>query len=422
MSLSGEGPPPQSASLRIFVLDDDTDFREDLAEALSLAGHRVTAAGDATTLTPALMAAADVVILDLSMPGLDGTDVLRNMSRDHLAAGVILVSGRPADVIRAAADAARMGALNVLGTFKKPFDPLALLALLAARPTSSSATAATTATAAETELAAALQAALDAGQVPVTFQPKADVNSLAFDGAEVLLGDVWPGAGKVPPPQMVAAAAHVPDLLTRLTHYMVRAAAEGQAAWAARGFSGAVSVNVPLEAVLDPGCPAKLVALARAAGAAPEDIILELTEDALYDSSCDALMAIAQARLAGFGIALDDVGQRQSGLLQLARLPITELKIDRELLTQARSSDKARNIFALLVELGHRLELKVVAEGVETTTDLSFVKTEHVDLLQGYLISRKLPLAELLALLDAWPYGQGALRGGAPQTGGEDGR
>lgn len=406
----GVNPPnepmgsPASARLRVFVLDDDTDFREDLSETRTLAGHDVFAAGDAAALTPARMCTMDVFILDLSMPGMDGTEVLRRMRRCRLAARVILVSGRPEDVIRAAADAARMGDLDVLGTFKKPVDPQDLLRLLSV------------------ELAAVLQSALDPGQVPVTFQPKIDVETLAFDGAEALLGDTGPAVGRVSPLQMVAAAARVPDLLTRLTCFMVRAAAEGCAVWTARGHAGAVSINVPLEAVLHPGSPAELAGLAREGGAEPGQIILELTEDALYDSSSDALMAIAQARLAGFGIALDDVGQRQSGLLQLARLPITELKIDRGLLTQARSSEKARSIFALLVELGHRLGLKVVAEGVEAPADLSFVKAEHVDLLQGFLVSRKLPLAELLALLEAWPQKQRALRGSAPQSGGEDGR
>lgn len=422
MSVYGDGPPPQSAPLHVLVVDDDTDFREDLSEALTLAGHHVTPVADASEFAPGLMGAADVVILDLSMPGIDGTDVLRTMSRDRLGAGVILVSGRPPDVIRAAADAARMGALNVLGTFRKPFDPHELLALLASGPAREAHAAASAATAAETDLAAVLERAIAEARVPVTFQPKVHVDSLVFDGAEALLGDVWPEVGKISPLQMVAAAARVPDLLTRLTYHMVRAAAEGCAAWTGRGHGGAVSVNVPLEAVLDPGSPATLAGLARAGGVDPGDIILELTEDALYDSSCDALMAIAQARIAGFGIALDDVGQRQSGLLQLARLPITELKIDRELLTQARTSDKARSIFALLVELGHRLGLEVVAEGVETPADLSFVKAEHVDSMQGYLISRKLPLAELLALLDAWPKRQHAPQDGATRTGGEDGR
>ena len=424
----GVNPPneqmgsPASARLRVFVLDDDTDFREDLSETLTLAGHDVFAAGDAAALTPARMCTMDVFILDLSMPGMDGTEVLRRMRRCRLAAGVILVSGRPEDVIGAAADAARMGDLDVLGTFKKPFDPQDLLRLLSVERAAAESSAAATAATTEVELAAGLQSALDPGQVPVTFQPKIDVETLAFDGAEALLGDTGPAVGRVSPLQMVAAAARVPDLLTRLTYFMVRAAAEGCAVWTARGHAGAVSINVPLEAVLHPGSPAELAGLAREGGAEPGQIILELTEDALYDSSSDALMAIAQARLAGFGIALDDVGQRQSGLLQLARLPITELKIDRGLLTQARSSEKARSIFALLVELGHRLGLKVVAEGVETPADLSFVKAEHVDLLQGFLVSRKLPLAELLALLEAWPQKQRALRGSAPQSGGEDGR
>ncbi len=131
---------------------------------------------------------------------------------------------------------------------------------------------------------------------------------------------------------------------------------------------------------------------------APRQIILELTEDAIYFTSPQALAAIAQLRLAGFGVALDDVAQRQSGLLQLSNLPVTEIKIDLELLRQARQWDKARWIFTSIADLGHRLGLTVVAEGVESLDDLALARRASVDYIQGYLVSRKRPLSELLAM------------------------
>lgn len=155
---------------------------------------------------------------------------------------------------------------------------------------------------------------------------------------------------------------------------------------------------MPLDMLTEPQASVRLAEAVRQAGLATTDVILELTEDAIYGSSSDAMMALAQVRIAGFGVALDDVGQRQSGLVQLARLPITELKVDRALVVGSRSSEKSRSILAALVQLGHRLRLKVVAEGVETQEDLLRVKAMGVDVVQGYLISRKLGLAELLAM------------------------
>lgn len=426
--MPGPLPPPPAgaashqAKRHVFILDDDDAFREDLAECLILAGHEVIHSGDAAVLTSKGFCRIDTLILDLSMPTVDGTQVLRSMCDCALAPDVILVSGNAQDVIEAAAEAARMGNVQVVGALKKPFDPADLLQLLAAEPRRGAQRAAPLEGAPNAALMAGLEAALAVGAVPVAFQPQVHTETLDFAGAEVLLGEIWPGLGHVSAGAMIAAAASRPDLLTALTFHMVRAAAEGCAAWQTLGFVGEVSVNMPIETMLQPDVTPRLAALVRAAGVEPARVVFELTEDALYDSSSGSLMAVAQARLAGFGIALDDVGQRQSGLLQLARLPITELKIDRALLVQARTSEKARSIYIALVELGQRLALKVVAEGVETAQDLSFVKARAVDLVQGYLVSRKVPLADFLGLLKNWPQKQATLRSEGSETGGEDER
>lgn len=132
-------------------------------------------------------------------------------------------------------------------------------------------------------------------------------------------------------------------------------------------------------------------------------MIFELTEDSIYDSSTDALAVLARLRLAGFGLSLDDVGRRQSGLLQVANLPITEVKIDLEILAQARRWAKSRSIFGSIAELGRRLGLSVVAEGVKTRDDLALVRSLPVDYVQGFLVSRKRLLPDLLAMLAACP-------------------
>lgn len=175
------------------------------------------------------------------------------------------------------------------------------------------------------------------------------------------------------------------------------------AAWTERGHSAAVSVNLPIEVLLAPGAVATLEAMTRDAGIAPSQVTFELLEDGLYDTSADALGALTKLRLAGFGLALDDLGQRQSGLLQFANLPVTEIKIDLEIVRQARTSEKARSIFATLATLGERVGVKVTAEGVETEADLHFVRQHPVDYLQGYLVSAKRPLEDLMEWLASRP-------------------
>lgn len=387
---------------RILILDDDDAFREDLAEFLTFAGHKVDHTSDAGAMTPERLCKVDILILDLKMPGVDGVDVLRNLCRCTLGPQVVLVSGSDADVIDAAAEAARMSSLRILGSLRKPFDPEQLLALIATDTARTGRFSATPGAPSEPQIVAAIEAALAAEAVPVLFQPKCRPQDQRFAGAEALLGDVWPDIGRVSPAAVIAAATAVPDLLRQLTILVVASAARACAAWKAAGLEGPVSINMPLDLLAERNASSRLATLVRAAGLEPSDVVLELTEDALYGSSSEAMMALAQVRMAGFGVALDDVGQRQSGLLQLARLPITELKIDRALVVESRSTAKSRSILEAIVHLGHRLGLKVVAEGVETEGDLSRVKEMDVDLVQGFLISRKLALAELLAMFKEW--------------------
>ncbi len=387
---------------RILILDDDQAFREDLAEYLRFSGHQVDHTSNAEALTPRLLCQTDILLLDLNMPGADGVDVLRNLCRCALSPQVVLISGSDADVIEAAAEAGRLSNIRILGTLHKPFDPEELLTLIGSDATAAGGRGASIGAPSGPSVIAAVEAAIAAGTVPVMFQPKCRPDGHTFAGAEALLGDVWPGLGRIAPPVVIEAVGTVPGLLRQLTLKVVESAARGAAAWGAAGLRGPVSINIPLELLTEPQAPALLARTVTGAGLSPADVILELTEDAIYDSSSDALMALAQARMAGFGVALDDVGQRQSGLLQLARLPITELKVDRALIIQSRNTEKSRSILEALIQLGQRLGLKVVAEGIETGDDLSRVKAMGVDLVQGFLISRKLGLAQLLAMFKEW--------------------
>lgn len=396
-----EGKTIRAMKKRILILDDDDAFREDLGELLSMDGHEVEGIGAAASLSAAGLAHCDLLLLDLSGPGLDGTQVLRELSEHPTGPDVVLISGRAEDIIAAVADAGRLRGVSILGAFKKPFAAEDLLSLIDADPVLKPVSARGASGIDEAGIIEALAGALNRGDLSMMFQPKVDARSLAFHGAEVLLADHLPGVGRIAVPRVIAAAGRAPDVLKRLTHETLKAGARACNCWHALGCRGAVSINLPMDVLLGAGTAKDFAHLVAAEGLTPSDVTCELTEDALYDSSSECLLALAQMRIAGFGIALDDVGKRQSGLLQLARLPVTELKIDMDLLHRARSSAKAGQIFASLVELGHRLGMVVVAEGVETRKDLHFVRVHGVDLVQGYLIARKMPINELIGWLEA---------------------
>lgn len=380
-----------------FILDDDPDFCDDLGEALAAAGHGVHWAGDVHQVSNDHLEATDVMLLDLALPTIDGIGILSLLARLPRAPQLILISGSGEELLRTAATIGRAHGLQVLGTLRKPFAPEDVLEL-AEHPLRDEPTLSRSPACPSERLLPALADAISGGTLPVLYQPLLTANDLRFAGAEALLGNMVPGFGKVTPPMALAAAAGRPKLLVELSFHVLREAVSACAHWNRIGHPGKVSVNLMLEVLQDDNSVPSILKIVARGGLTPNQVVFELTEDALYHSSPVALAAMARLRLAGFGLALDDVGQRQSGLLQLANLPVTEIKIDLELVHEARQSHKARSIFGTVADLGRRLGVKVVAEGVESLDDLALARRHGVDYIQGHLVSRKRPLSELLAM------------------------
>ncbi len=385
----------------ILVLDDEPELREDIAQLLMDAGFAVETAGHAGDVSDDRLATFDLVLLDIAMPGLDGLDVVRRFSLMPQPPRLLLISGRGEDMLQTVADVARRGRVDVVGVLQKPFEPDELIDLLQ-RPRAQPRTSRGPQWSLD-QIMRAVRHAVETRTLQLAFQPKVSSTNLMFSGAEALLAGELPHLGAVAPSDMVEAAASDPELLRAMSLEVVRMAAEGCRQWTDAGWSAPVSINLPFEVLRGDQIMATLVETVRAAGIAESDVIFELTEDSIYDSSTDALAILARLRLAGFGLSLDDVGRRQSGLLQVANLPITEVKIDLEILAQARRWAKSRSIFGSIAELGRRLGLSVVAEGVETREDLALVRSLPVTYVQGFLVSRKRLLPDLLSMLAASP-------------------
>lgn len=383
----------------VLVLDDEPELREDLAELLVGAGFSAEGRGDARSLTDAEFGAFDVVILDLAMPGTDGLSVLGRLAHVPQAPRIIFISGHGEDVLQTAAAVARREHLQVAGVLRKPFTAEDVLRLLGQSwvPLDSGASIAWS----DADIRSALAEAIDERALSVAFQPKVTAKGLIFAGAEALLTGDLPRLGYVSPDIIVRAATREPELIGAMSLEVLRCSAAACRAWIDAGWDVPVSVNLPFEVLCLPDISERLLSPIHEEGLMPRHVIFELTEDAIYDSSSDVLAILARLRLAGFGLSLDDVGRRQSGLLQLANLPITEVKIALQLLAQARTWSKSRSVFVSVAELGHRLGLTVVAEGVETRDDLVLVRSLPVDYVQGYLVSRKQHLPDLLAMLAA---------------------
>jgi len=144
---------------------------------------------------------------------------------------------------------------------------------------------------------------------------------------------------------------------------------------------------------------ADLAQACAAAGLAADGLHLELTESSLMRQPQQALDVLRQLRALGVGVALDDVGTGFSSMAYLRDLPLDTLKIDRSFVADVHRDARNASICEALLTLGRSLGLQVVAEGVENDAQLQWLRAHGCDQVQGYLLGRPAPLAQVLAAL-----------------------
>jgi len=241
-------------------------------------------------------------------------------------------------------------------------------------------------------LAPGLRRAIAAGELVLHHQPKLDLRTGEIAGVEALVRWRRPGHGLLQPDAFIELAERT-GLIRPLTLWVLRAAVADQAAWARAGLLIPVAVNLSARAlhasVVDE--VALLQAVARSTGG----LELEVTESAAMDDPSHSLAVLE--RLAGLGVALsvDDFGTGHSSLAYLERLPVTSLKIDRSFVTGLEGDTASHTIVSTTVELGHRLGLRVVAEGVEDQSTLERLRGLGCDVAQGFGIAHPMPAEAL---------------------------
>jgi diguanylate cyclase (GGDEF)-like protein len=232
-------------------------------------------------------------------------------------------------------------------------------------------------------------------QFVVHFQPKIDLPTGRLTSAEALVRWHHPTLGVVPPGQFIPLA-EMNGTVEQLTKHVLRSALRACAQWHADGLQISVAVNLSARNVTDPQVPAQVEALLAEAGVAPEHLILEITESSVVADPDDALLVLQRLADTGVRISLDDFGTGYSSLSYLQRLPVSELKIDRSFVIglDTANAHNARALIRNIASLGSNLDMRVVAEGIETPHQLEELIELGCEVGQGFLISRPLPAAE----------------------------
>ncbi|RYV49812.1 putative bifunctional diguanylate cyclase/phosphodiesterase [Pengzhenrongella frigida] len=246
-----------------------------------------------------------------------------------------------------------------------------------------------------------LRTALTDQQLVVHYQPKIDLGTGEVSGVEALVRWNHPRHGLLYPDRFLDLVEEA-GLMAALTRVVLGSALDQAAAWRDAGRPITVAVNLSASSLVDVELPDEVAGMLAARDLPPSALQLEITEEFLMADRERARTILTRLRTNGIEIAVDDFGTGYSSLAYLRDLPIDELKLDRSFILQMADDARATALVASIIALAHSLDLRIVAEGVETETVLAELTVLGCDEAQGYHLSRPLPAAAL----DDWLDGQ----------------
>jgi diguanylate cyclase len=240
-----------------------------------------------------------------------------------------------------------------------------------------------------------LRRGIERGELLLHYQPKLNLKTRALVGVEALVRWQHPERGLVPPDEFIPLAEHT-GLIGPLTTCVLNMALAQVKLWADGGQGIPVAVNISARNLLDEDFANKVNTLLNQHGVVPELLEVEVTESAVMLEPARAAQVLNELHALGVRIALDDFGAGYTSLAQLKNLPISELKIDKSFIFTMNSNPGDSLIVKSMVDLGHGLNMKVVAEGIETQSAMDTLAGFNCDIGQGYHLCRPVPAKALM--------------------------
>ncbi len=385
---------------RLLILDDEEAVGRTIAFIAEELGFEVRAFTRPADFFAALDAWQPThIAIDLVMPEMDGIEAMRLLAERGCQASIIITSGVGSRVLDSARRTATEQGLREVNAISKPFSRDMLRRLLSGEHGRGGVRASS----AEPQHAddfviteAQLRHGLEQQQLQLAYQPKIDCSSGALAGFEALVR--WaPTPTLLIQPDQFVPLAEASGLIKLLTEQVCDQALR----WFAQSFAAStaltLSINFSAKNLADMHLAEWISDLCRQYGVDPARVILELTESSAMDDPIKSLALLTRLRMQGFQLSIDDFGTGFSSLVQLVRLPFSELKVDKSFVMTALESHEARAVIKSIVDLGKSLGLRVTAEGVEEAATLDYITSVGCDFAQGYFISEPLPGCDALA-------------------------
>ncbi|WP_053845530.1 EAL domain-containing response regulator [Paracidovorax avenae] len=385
---------PSAAACSVLVVDDSTPQRQHavrLCHDLGIGQVLEACHGrHALEVIAAMDPQPSLVVVDLEMPEMDGIELIEALQQQGLRIPILLLSAHGDALL----DSVQSLGTSVVRGLHKPLASSDLQAVLE-EVLSPSAPAAERRSAPRMPIdAAMLEQAIREGGITPHFQPKADTRTGMLRGVEALARWNHPVLGMVPPDEFIPLAESA-GLIHALTLSMMERSFLQCAAWQSRGMRLTLSINLSPQLLALPDIVNEICARQLRYGLAPSQLMLEVTEGSMVETSSAAHSALVRLRLKGFGLSIDDYGTGFSSLQQLSRIPFSELKIDRSFVHGAHRRKSLRVILESALDLARRLNLSTVAEGVEHLEDWRLLQDFGCTSAQGWLIAKAMPGEDL---------------------------
>jgi EAL domain-containing protein (putative c-di-GMP-specific phosphodiesterase class I)/ActR/RegA family two-component response regulator len=407
MVAKAESSLPRPNLLRhALIVDDEAQVRAFIARTLSGAGFVTHECARVPEVEAALTQfKPEIIVLDLSLGGADGIEIMRSLAAARFTGKVLLVSGHNTATLDEARKIGERRGLDMMPVLRKPFrgdDLRARIDEMGEMPA---------ATSGGTDLETALQN----NWLELWYQPKIELRTMKVAGAEALVRMRHPECGVIQPAAFLPPPGH--RLYEPLTDFVVRRALadwSALAAWPSIGEEWAskrIALNVPASLLHTSHF---MENLRRHLPDHPRfpGLIVEITEDEAIADPEQAREIAVQLRLYNVHVSIDDFGIGHSLLTRLAELPFAELKLDRSFVTGCAHDHTKRWTCQTVVDLAHRFGLTAVAEGVENAEDLEQLADMGYDMAQGFYFAKPMKSTDFATMLmsrgsssQSWPLG-----------------
>jgi EAL domain-containing protein (putative c-di-GMP-specific phosphodiesterase class I) len=391
------GRPGKGATASIVIVADDYQFLDTVRSTSHGAVYEWLLASTRRQLLDFLHPPPFAFVVDLQMHGLDPIETLQLLGSQPNPSRVVLLTGGDLRMLASARSLGGELSLDILGMLTRPLGLNALMELLKQHVNTTD----------RIELTG-LQAAIDDRQFTLHYQPVLSLQAgdWGVREAEALVRWAHPSRGLLYPGQFLRIAA-TSGLMEQLSWYVVAEAAGQVGEWERQGIELGVSVNLTPAFMCETGFVERLLGLLQTARVSPGQFTIELVDAALARDWKALFEVCTRLRLQGVGLSLDDFGTRHASMLELYRLPFSEVKIDRILIGDAAQSHAAEIVIGSLVELAHKLSIRVCAEAVETPETAALMVKMGCDALQGIAIARPVSADQMAETLEsvasAWP-------------------